>query len=59
MLLPICERVLGPENRDVLMGRAQFARLIEEAGTGPGHARLTPRWCPMMSGCLAVNTRSP
>jgi hypothetical protein len=45
-LLPIMERVLGPEHPDTLFARGNLARWAGQAGMRPGPATSTPRCFP-------------
>ena len=59
-LLPIRERVLGPEHPDTLTTRAQ-PRPLDRARRGmrPGPVTSSPRCCPSTSGSWAPSTRTP
>ena len=58
-LLPVRERVLGPEHPDTLTARSNLADWTGEAGMRQGPATSSPRCCPSVSGCLAPTTRRP
>ena len=49
-LLPVRERVLGPEHPDTLTTRDRLATGPGGRGMRPGRATSSPRWCPWPSG---------
>ena len=58
-LLPVRERVLGPEHPDTLTARHELARWTGEAGMRPGPATSSPPCCPSASGSWAPSTPTP
>ena len=59
-LLPVRERVLGPEHPDTLAARARPRPLDRgRRGTRPRPGTSSPRCCPCASGSSARSTRTP
>ena len=58
-LLPVCERVLGPEHPDTLTARATSPAGPGRRGTRPRPGTCTPRCCPCASGCTWPASRTP
>jgi hypothetical protein len=58
-LLPIEERLLGPEHPATLNARANLARWTGVAGDAAGPGTSSPPCCPSASGCPARSTRLP
>ena len=53
-LLPMSERVLGPEHPDTLTARHNLARWTERAGDAAGARDQLAPCCPSASGLLAA-----
>ena len=58
-LLPVFERVLGPEHPDTLTARGTSPAGPGRRGTRPPPGTSSPRCCPCASGSSARNTRTP
>ena len=58
-LLPVQERVLGPEHPDTLAARANLARWTGEAGDAAAARDLFAALLPVASGSSARSTRGP
>jgi hypothetical protein len=58
-LLPVRERVLGPEDPHTLLTRANIATWTGEAGDPAAARTSTRRCCPCLSGSSSQNTRAP
>ena len=58
-LLPIRERVLGPEHPDTLTTRANLAAGPGRRGMRPRPATSSPRCCPSASGSSGPSTPTP
>ena len=58
-LLPVCERVLGPEHPDTLWARANLAHWTGQPGDAAGARDQFAALLPVIERCSAPNTQKP